>query len=292
MGAAAVKVRGASAHWLTGPRRLRLCHGPIDLIIQAEGPASEAAYLAAMSAFEPVLDDLVAELPALRSEKPPMLSGPVARRMKQAIAGYDVFVTPMAAVAGSVADHVLAAMLSAGPLNRVMVNNGGDIALFHAPGHGTTIASMQPFPPYGRLATIRAGARDGIGGIATSGWRGRSHSLGIADAVTVLAPTAAAADVAATLIANAVDVPGHRAINREPANSLAPDSDLGTRPVTTHVGQLGTSDIEAALAAGADCARSCLARGVVSGVLLALQGRYVTFGRGLTTPALTAQPGD
>ena len=31
-------------------------------------------------------------------------------------------------------------------------------------------------------------------GVATSGWRGRSHSLGIADSVTVVARNAAAAD--------------------------------------------------------------------------------------------------
>ena len=67
-------------------------------------------------------------------------------------------------------------------------------------------------------------------GIATSGWRGRSFSLGIADAVTVLADRAAAADAAATIIANAVDLPGHPAIVRVPACELAPDSDLGRAP--------------------------------------------------------------
>ena len=66
-------------------------------------------------------------------------------------------------------------------------------------------------------------------GVATSGWRGRSFSLGIADAVTVLAATAAAADAAATIIANAVDLPGHPAIARRPASELEDDSDLGDR---------------------------------------------------------------
>ena len=64
-------------------------------------------------------------------------------------------------------------------------------------------------------------------GIATSGRHGRSFSLGIADAVTVLARTASQADAAATVIANAVDLPGHPAIVRCPAQDLQPDSDLG-----------------------------------------------------------------
>ena len=75
--------------------------------------------------------------------------------------------------------------------------------------------------------TIRSA--DGVRGVATSGWRGRSFSLGIADAVTVLARTGAEADAAATLIANAVDLPGNPAIKRIPAQELAPDSDLGAR---------------------------------------------------------------
>ena len=39
------------------------------------------------------------------------------------------FITPMAAVAGAVADEILQAMRRAAPLARAYVNNGGDIAL-------------------------------------------------------------------------------------------------------------------------------------------------------------------
>ena len=60
--------------------------------------------------------------------------------------------------------------------------------------------------------------------------------------VTVLADTAACADVAATLIANAVDLPGHGAITRAPARTLFPDSDLGAIPVTTDVGALSAAE--------------------------------------------------
>ena len=91
---------------------------------------------------------------------------------------------------------------------------------------------------------------DPVRGVATSGRHGRSFTLGIADAVTVLAADAATADAAATLLANAVDLPGHPAIDRTPAVELAPDSDLGDRLVTVGVGHLADEEIEAALAAG------------------------------------------
>ena len=93
----------------------------------------------------------------------------------------------------------------------------------------------------------RSAPRDRVRGVATSGWRGRSFSLGIADAVTVLARTRRVADAAATLIANAVDLPGHPAIRRAPARDLDPQSDLGERLVTVAVGPLTRDEIDAAL---------------------------------------------
>ncbi len=173
----------------------------------------------------------------------------------------------MAAVAGSVADEVLSAM-SRRTLTKVYVNNGGDIAFHLAPGSTFTAAS-----PTGPI-TIRAA--DAARGIATSGWRGRSHSLGIADAVTVLARTAAGADAAATLIANAVDLPGHPAIERIPARDLAPDSDLGDRPVTTGVGPLSPAETALALAAGLATARRYRMRNLILAASLTLNGQTVT----------------
>jgi len=109
-------------------------------------------------------------------------------------------------------------------------------------------------------------------GIATSGRHGRSFSLGIADAVTVLARTASEADAAATIIANAVDLPGHPAILRRPANELQPDSDLGARLVTRDVGRLDGGEIASALQAGARKARRLLADGLIERAALRLHG--------------------
>ena len=84
--------------------RLHMNHGPIDLIVQAFGQPGECerAYRQAAERFATVLEELVAELPPLRSELSPdfKFRGPVARRMAQAVTPHSQgFVTPMAAVA-------------------------------------------------------------------------------------------------------------------------------------------------------------------------------------------------
>jgi ApbE superfamily uncharacterized protein (UPF0280 family) len=180
------------------------------------------------------------------------------------------FITPMAAVAGSVADEVMAAMCAAADLDKAYVNNGGDIAIHLAPG--SEIRAAIAGTGHGFADRLLICADDPVRGIATSGWRGRSFSLGIADAVTVLAKDAAAADAAATLIANAVDLPGHRAIVRQPANELSPDSDLGDRRVTTAVRPLSADDVARALDSGAAAAEEYRRRGLIVAAALFLAG--------------------
>lgn len=272
--------RGPTAVWLADGRRLHLQHGPIDLIIEADGRSGEvrAAYEQAVVAFKTVLVDLVDELALLRtrmSTPSPNSRGPVARRMGQAVAPFATghFITPMAAVAGSVADHVRDAMLEDRLLDRAYVNNGGDISLFLNEGRSFDIGVCSD-PRTGEQASrVHIEAEDDIGGVATSGWRGRSHSLGIADAVTVLARNASTADAAATLIANAVDLPGSKLIERVPASDLAPDSDLGDRPVTTKVPPLPEELITQALRRGVVAAKEMSDRGLIKSAFLSLQGR-------------------
>ncbi|MFK8080606.1 MAG: UPF0280 family protein [Granulosicoccus sp.] len=248
---------GVFYQWLLGGKRLHLQHGPIDLVIEAMGDCEMVAqaYRQAHEAFGTVLTDLVSELDSLR--KPLMkrateLQGPVAKRMYQAAMPCCELdrVTPMIAVAGSVADHVLEAMLEGTALERAYVNNGGDIALWLAPGQAFTVGICENPETGAVAANVELQACDAIRGIATSGWRGRSHSLGIADAVTVLAACAADADTAATLIANAVDLPGSSHVHREPACHLSPDSDLGDRPVTVAVDTLTPEEVAKALERG------------------------------------------
>ena len=196
---------GPTAHILPCGTRLHLQHGPSDLIVYAEGDR-DRAFTAAKARFETIIAEVVSELGALRQMISPLSTAPkgaVARRMQDAATrfGHAQVVTPMAAVAGAIADEVLAAMTAETPLQRAYVNNGGDIALHLAPGTSFSTAMMgHDGTP---LGTVQIDAADPVRGIATSGRHGRSLSLGVADSVTVLAPTAARADVAATLIANA-----------------------------------------------------------------------------------------
>jgi ApbE superfamily uncharacterized protein (UPF0280 family) len=342
-----------AAGWLPGGR-LHLQHGPIDLVIEAFGPEAEvaAAYRDAWGAFRPVLDDLVAVLPLLRtpvtelmggahfprssteaaphgavragetapshgsggqrpargvgaesarpggagralpgrapgrghsgSPLPPGIApGSVAERMLRAAARHaPVFITPMAAVAGAVADHVLAAMVAGHTLERAYVNNGGDAALWLSPGSELVVAGGPALAD-----RIRVTAESPARGVATSGWRGRSHSLGIADAVTVLGRSAAEADAAATLIANAVDLAGHPAVSRRPARELAPDSDLGERRVTVGVGALSAGEVARALAAGRAVATEMRRDGLILAAALWLAGECVTVGDDLAPGA-------
>lgn len=265
-------------------RRLHLQDGPIDLIVEAGGAADavRAAYEAAARRFTGLLDELCAELPKLRAaaEERTSLSGVVARRMHAAVAPFaaDGFITPMAAVAGGVAEEILCAMLDAASLDRAYVNNGGDIALHLGKGEHFSIGLMDRPDHDGIMRAMRVDAGDPTRGIATSGRHGRSFSLGIADAVTVLAATASQADAAATIIANAVDLPGHPAIVRQPACELQSDSDLGARLVTRNVGELSQNEIAAALESGAECAGQLFDRGLIEGAVLQLCGDMLVIG--------------
>ncbi|MEQ1941116.1 UPF0280 family protein [Mesorhizobium sp. VNQ89] len=267
---------GPQVHMLPDGRRLHLNHGPIDLIVEAFGAAGEvkAAYQQATSRFQTILPELAEELPALRraaSSRPRRFAGVTALRMEAAVSplAAENFITPMAAVAGSVADEILATMLEGRALDRAYVNNGGDSALFLAPGQSMRLAIAGAGHGFADRIVIRG--EDAVRGVATSGWRGRSFSLGIADAVTVLARTGAEADAAATIIANAVDLPGHRAIRRERANVLAPDSDLGERLVTVEVGGLSAGEVAAALDAGLTVAGRLRTSGLIEDAVLFLK---------------------
>lgn len=268
-------------HALLEDGRLHLQHGPIDLVIDARGaPAEvEAAYGQAGRRFADVLETLVAELPLLRTPLGaaiPLLRGPVARRMVAATwAHRAAYVTPMAAVAGAVADEMLVALVAGRTLERACVNDGGDIAFFvSGEAHWEIGVVENPLAP-AIGPRLRIDAASPYRGVATSGWRGRSHSLGIADAVTVLAATAADADAAATLIANAVNAE-HPAIARAPARSLRADSDLGDLPVTVAVGALPAALIGDALEAGLATAAAMRERGLIGGACLCLAGQFRT----------------
>ncbi len=285
--------------------RLHLQHGPIDLIIEAvadDAREIDSAYEQASMRFSGLLPSMVGELKLLRSaikQNVPMFADPVAQRMARAVWHYrEQFITPMAAVAGAVADEVLQALTRGRDLRRAYVNNGGDIALHLANGEqfDIGIAGVEDARMKGQFCIH---ADDPIRGVATSGWRGRSFSLGIADSVTVLAANAAQADAAATMIANAVNI-DHPQIVRVPANEISPESDLGEMLVTRHVPMLDQERVVAALNNGVHAAEQYLAEGLLERAVLRLQGRvrvvskeknYPTSGP-LTTASFPSRKGD
>jgi len=277
---------GICIKWLADGKRLSMRHGPIDLILEAEGDIKQVqlAYQQATRVFKTVLTELVSELESLRQPlgSPGIqLQGVVAKNMHRAAtnAAGQLFATPMIAVAGAVADHMLCAMTRGTQLTRAYVNNGGDIALYLSPNAKFDVGICENIESGSLMSKTCVHATDKIGGIATSGWRGRSHSFGIADAVTVLAHNAATADAAATLIANSIDLPDHPQVSRVPATELSPDSDLGNQLVTVAVGELSQKEQKLALGHGKKMADKMINCDDVVAVYASVQGNNMSLGR-------------
>lgn len=263
-------------------------HGPMDIIIGAAGMASALndANEQAWQRFQGVLQELVQELPQLRrpvNDACPV-HGTIALRMWHACKPYQSsFITPMAAVAGSVAQELLQFYQAEG-IQRAWINNGGDIAIHLATDESVRVGLYANLEKFNAEQLQNGITVDGqleirsdspVRGVATSGWRGRSFSLGIADSVTVLARTAAEADAAATVIANAVNIQDTRIVRR-PACEIKDDSDLGGRLVTVDVAPLPPELVRQALAAGLACALTLRAQGLICSALLVCQNHCMT----------------
>jgi ApbE superfamily uncharacterized protein (UPF0280 family) len=278
---------GPQIGMLADGRRLHLNHGPIDLIVEAFGAPAEiaAAYRQAAARFPDILPTLVEELAMLRrpmDEPRWQPRGPVASRMVAACWPHRaVFITPMAAVAGAVADEILVALCAGRALDKAYVNNGGDIAFHLSAGASLTAGLVADYSLPQIDATCALTFDQPARGIATSGWQGRSFSLGIADSVTVLADSGAAADAAATLIANGVNI-DDPAVKRVKASDIDPDSDLGDRLVTAEVGALEDGAVETALDSGEAVAEKLARAGHIRAAVLVLQQRFRVAG---TMPA-------
>lgn len=269
----------AAVRLMPDGRRLHMQHGPIDIIAEAFGSAEEISksYKQGAEFFGSVLETLVVDLSELKKPLEPNLvpefKGTALTMWRAAnLFLENNFVTSMAAVAGAVADGVKQAMLKGRHLEKLYVNNGGDISIYLS-GDATFTSAIVNNPDNPSVnAELTLKAADQIGGIATSGWRGRSYSRGIADAVTVLARTAAIADVAATLIANDVFLKSSN-IRQEPANSLDDSADLGEILVTVSVDKLTEIEITSALNKGEETAQRYKKQGLIDAAYLALQGQ-------------------
>ena len=235
---------GPQAAWLPDGRRLHLNHGPIDLIVEAfgDGAGGRGRLCARPSArFQTILTELVGELPALRSARRSPAPARFRRRHGAAHGGGG-----RAACAARL-HHADGRRRRLGRRRDAGRADGRAAARprlcqqwrrhrAHPRAGPVADARRSPAPATALPTASTIRAEDAVRGVATSGWRGRSFSLGIADAVTVLARTAAAADAAATIIANAVDLPGHPAVTRRAGartgarqRSRRPAGDAGRR---------------------------------------------------------------
>jgi len=262
-----------------GADSLRVEWGPVSLVLAARWPGGRPAgalEAAGRRALE-VLEELAAYRPLLavdlrRIRNVVELPAAVRALLEAPRPFAAEAVTPLIAVAGLVADAVADALAEQGATWAV-VSNGGDVALRLAPGESASVGLVPRVDAPEPVARVRVAAGDGIGGVATSGFGGRSLTLGIADAATVMAVRAAVADVAATLAANAVDVDSP-AVERVSAETLDPETDLRGRQVTVAVGYLTRGEVDRALDRGAAWARARVAEGLIRGAVLTLRGRW------------------
>jgi len=252
--------------------RLFLNHGPIDIVLEAFGKDKPLAYEKAKKYFSTLLNELVLDMDLLKKEVVPHrnFNNKISQSMQNATEKfYPDFITPMAAVAGSVADNILNVLVKDTKLEKAYVNNGGDVS-FYLTENQTVKSSLASIPNI--IAEIDY--KDKSRGIATSGWRGRSFSLGIADSVTVLADNAAMADAAATMIANSVNIKNHPLIIKKPAEEIYEDSDLKNLMVTVEVGDLKQSEIEDALRNGNEVGKTYLENGLINSALIELHNCF------------------
>lgn len=252
--------------------RLFLNHGPIDIVLEAFGKEKPLAYEKAKKYFSTLLNELVLDMDLLKKEVVPHrnFNNKISQSMQNATEKfYPDFITPMAAVAGSVADNILNVLVKDTKLEKAYVNNGGDVS-FYLTENQTVKSSLASIPNI--IAEIDY--KDKSRGIATSGWRGRSFSLGIADSVTVLADNAAMADAAATMIANSVNIKNHPSIIKKPAEEIYEDSDLKNLMVTVEVGDLKQSEIEDALRNGNEVGKTYLENGLINSALIELHNCF------------------
>ena len=232
-------------------------------VMAAQAGRAALSFLAELADFQKLMALDQARLPRTRSLPP------VVEIAIRAVRLVDPSLTPMAAVAGAVAQEVCGVAAGLGA-DRVIVNNGGDIALHLGPGQEAVVGLKPP----GReelCARLILDSGSGVGGVASSGWAGRSHSPGVADLVSVWAASAALADAAATLIAGACQTRGG-GVETRPAAQVDPGSDLGQGMVTVRVGRLSRKQKEEAEAQGLEAAQRLQESGIIRGCFIDVQG--------------------
>jgi len=260
--------------------QIRFSYGPMEIGVQVAGEAETVQE--SCEVFPRIAQTLLEHVqtfqPLLRMKAKELTVKPrwprVVRRMVQAVQAVSgSTLTPMAAVAGAISDELLLNLreTAGNGLVRIFVNNGGDMTLFspHEPVRTGIRGASVSGHPMREMIVFPMGVPYGI---ATSGWRGRSFSQGIADAVVVVAPSSAVADAAATHVGNHVMDDTIREVKRCRASELDPMTDIPDLQVTVSCGRLTEGKKRKALKNGRDIAQLLMDQGVIWGVGIYLQG--------------------
>lgn len=258
--------------------RVFVDYGPASMVITARRDGVDLPELASQ-AFPLIRDSLreIAEaLPILRQYPRDGdfsgLSGLPLVMAEAVLATGEPTLTPMAAVAGTMADTV-ADWIYARGADFVAVNNGGDIALRLAPGQQLRMGILPDLEgSISQVITIRS--EDGIGGVCTSGLGGRSLTRGIASSVSVFAARCAVADACATHIANCSYIDSPR-VHTCLAGEIEPESDIAGLTIVSAVEKLTEEEAERGLAQIRAEAEKQLRRGNLLFAAGDIQGRQV-----------------
>lgn len=182
----------------------------------------------------------------------------------------DEDMTPMAAVAGTIADEVADFLFQRG-MTKAVVDNGGDVAI-RADREAPVTVGIRPDVNDRAVAYVIGLDPDlRSHGVATSGLGGRSLTRGIASAATVVAPTASLADAAATAVANASFLEDEQ-VFRRPAEEIDPYTDIAGLDITVKVGPLSEETKSRAVSQAIRKAEDLVRRGIILGAFVAVQG--------------------
>lgn len=260
---------------LQGGNVLAEC-GPMRLVISAslgKVPQPDMCIRAAQESFTYL--ERVAHLRNLLgrkfSEITENMDDPLAVKMVRSVRAVgDKDLTPMAAVAGTIGDAVADFLFHRG-MTKVVVDNGGDVAVRLSGGEPATVGVRPQIHKQSVSHVISLDSSSPSWGVASSGLGGRSLTRGVASAATVIARSASVADAAATAIANASFVENDHVIQR-PAEEIDPNTDISGLPVTVKAGPLSEEKKSIALSMAIKRATQLSRKDIILGAFVAVQG--------------------
>lgn len=256
-------------------KRVFIDHGPIQMVIDAcieDERVSELGMKTAQHVLNQ-FEQLVEYLPQLkkmrtythRSDEFPEVLNKMITAVEKS--GYQELNT-LGAVAGSFSDTALEKAIELGG-TRVIINNGGDLALKDITGKPIKVGiPLYDDPSKGQLV-LTITEELNIHGICTSGTGGRSFTKGIATAAVALAPNAATADACATYLGNMTNVDDENIV-RCLAEEIDSGTDIPGQLVTLKVGQISETNKYKALFNGLSAAEDLYKKGIIKGAVVCI----------------------